>query len=122
METAETLQESSIVSKENAPHYTWADQCDGWHLLGSPDLSVIEELVPPGSAETRHIHHQSRQFFYVLDGNATMEVNGVIHELGKDQGICIPPGAAHQLFNHTENNLRFLVISSPPSHGDRTPA
>lgn len=109
----------STVSTANAAHYVWGRQCDGWHLLEGDDLSVIEERMPPGTAEVRHRHAQARQFFYVLDGEATLELDGVAHRLGARQGLHVPPGAAHQMRNETDAELRFLVISSPRSHGDR---
>jgi len=56
-----------------AEHYIWGDVCHGWRLLSQPDLSVIQERVPPGGAETRHYHTNARQFFFVLSGTATME-------------------------------------------------
>ncbi len=43
-----------IVSKANAEHYTWRGICDGWHLLKSTSLSIIQERVPPGGAEVKH--------------------------------------------------------------------
>jgi len=61
-----------VLDSSNAPHYRWGADCDGWRLLDEPGLSVIEEQVPPGAAEQRHHHATSRQFFYVLDGVATL--------------------------------------------------
>ncbi len=43
-----------VVSRVNAQHYRWGDDCDAWHLVKDPQLTVIEELMPPGSAEVRH--------------------------------------------------------------------
>lgn len=108
------------TSTTTARHYTWGQACDGWHLLEGEDLSVIEERVPPGAAEVRHRHQRSRQFFYVLAGEATLEVDGAVHRLAPGEGLHVPPGAAHQLRNETGGDLRFIVISSPRSHGDRT--
>ena len=99
------------VSTANAPHYTWGQQCDGWHLLQGFDLSVIEERMPPGTAEVRHRHVRARQFFYVLEG--------VAHRLAAREGLHVPPGAAHQMRNEADGELRFIVVSSPKSHGDR---
>jgi len=107
------------VSRDNGRHYFWGDGCDGWHLLEGEDLSVIEERVPPGGAETLHRHLRARQFFYVLSGVATLELDGNTHRLEPGQGLHVPPGAAHQLRNESETDLRFLVMSSPRSHGDR---
>ena len=109
----------SKVSTANAAHYAWGTACDGWFLLEGDDLSVIEECVPPGESETRHRHVASRQFFYVLAGEATLEVDGATHRLGTGEGLHVPPGAPHQLRNETDQPIRFLVVSSPQSHGDR---
>jgi hypothetical protein len=58
-----------MVSIETAEHYTWGDGCDGWHLVKSQTLSVIQELVPPGCGEIQYYHKRSEQlslFFRVL--------------------------------------------------------
>jgi mannose-6-phosphate isomerase-like protein (cupin superfamily) len=109
----------TAVDLGNARHYAWGEACDGWHLLEHAALSVIEERVPPGAAETMHRHAQARQFFYVLSGAATLEVEGVPHRLLAGSGLHVPPGTAHQLRNEDDADLRFLVISSPKSHDDR---
>jgi quercetin dioxygenase-like cupin family protein len=109
----------SIVSRDNGRHYVWGAGCDGWHLLEGDDLSVIEERVPPGAAETPHRHARARQFFYVLSGEATLELEGITHRLAAGEGLHVAPGEAHQLRNASDADLRFLVISAPKSHGDR---
>jgi mannose-6-phosphate isomerase-like protein (cupin superfamily) len=109
----------SKIATGNARHYVWGDACDGWHLLEDDDLSVIEERVPPGASEVRHLHHHARQFFYVLEGEATLEVSGTAHVLHRGEGLHVPPGAAHQLRNESAADIRFLVVSAPKSHGDR---
>jgi hypothetical protein len=63
------------ISRENAPHYVWGDNCDGWHLLQESNLSVIEERMPPGASEVRHFHTNAQQFFFILSGRAVMETN-----------------------------------------------
>ena len=112
----------SPVSRSQSDHYTWAGQCDGWHLARSTALSVIEERMPPATREARHRHAHARQFFYVLSGVLTMEVEGTRHRLEARAGIEIPPGAAHQALNESSGDVEFLVVSTPPSHGDRIPA
>jgi mannose-6-phosphate isomerase-like protein (cupin superfamily) len=34
-------------------------------------------------------------------------------------GLTIPTEIPHQVFNRSGEDARFLVISQPPSHGDR---
>lgn len=108
-----------MISKDTAEHYTWGDRCDGWHLVRQPSLSVIHERMPPGTAEARHYHAQSRQFFFVLSGMAVLELDGVRETLGPQQGLEVPPDTPHQMFNLSDSATEFLVISQPPSHGDR---
>lgn len=109
----------NLISKETAEHYTWGGRCDGWHLLKSPELSVIQERMPVGTAEVRHFHHRAQQFFYILSGEASMEVDGRLVTLAAGQGIWIPTGTPHQMKNESGKDVHFLVISQPPSHGDR---
>src|SRR5436309_3629895 len=61
------------VSKSSAPHYTWANACDGWRLIDTPALSVVEERVPPGAEETRHYHNEARQSFMCFQAPRLLE-------------------------------------------------
>ena len=107
------------ISAATAEHYVWGEVCDGWHLVQTPELSVIEERMPPGASEQRHRHEFARQFFYVLAGELTMEVDGAVHALTTGMGLEIAPGCAHQAMNRSGEDARFLVVSHPRSHGDR---
>lgn len=107
------------VDLATARHYLWGDGCDGWHLLATPELSVIRERMPSGTAEVRHWHARAQQFFFVLAGRLTIEVAGVERALLPGQGQPIPPGVPHQVFNRDDSPAEFLVVSQPPSHGDR---
>lgn len=100
-------------------HYLWGGVCHGWHLVRASGLQIIEEQMPPGSEEQRHLHRQARQFFYVLEGELTIEVEGQLTAMTAGQGLEIAPGQPHQVKNISAKDVRFLVISQPPSHGDR---
>jgi mannose-6-phosphate isomerase-like protein (cupin superfamily) len=108
-----------IISTENADRYKWGNICDGWHLLRSDHLSIIQEHMPSGTSEVAHYHNRSHQFFYVLSGQLSIELDGEIHELGARQGLEIRPKSKHRVFNNSTAAAQFLVVSSPPSHGDR---
>ncbi len=111
-----------VVSIDTAKHYKWGEKCDGWHLVKSAMLSVIQERVPSGCSEIRHFHQKSEQFFYILSGNAVIEADGVVHSLITGQGLHIPAKVPHQLKNTSSQDLVFVVTSVPPSHGDRIEA
>ncbi len=108
-----------ITSTENAEHYTWGTQCDGWHLLRSDTLSVIQERMPPGTSEQLHFHGHAQQVFYILSGIATFEVEGETKTVKSNQSIHIPAKTRHSILNDGDVDLHFLVISEPKSHGDR---
>ena len=109
----------SAVSRDNADHYVWGTGCDGWHLVRESGLSVIEECVPAGASEVAHYHRKSRQFFFILAGQAVMEIDRRRIPLVAGQGLQIPPGRFHRFRNESDEPVRFLVVSQPPSHGDR---
>ena len=108
-----------MIDQNTAEHTIWGQACDGWHLMKSPGASVIQERMPPGTFETRHLHNQSRQFFFILSGEASLEVNGELQQLSAWQGLEIPPGTPHQIMNNSGAVLEFVVFSCPPSHADR---
>ena len=107
------------VDVSSARHYRWGQASDGWQLVDGPDLSVIQERVPPGDQEHRHRHARARQFFYILAGEATLEIDGTSVALTAGQGVEVPPGTPHQFFNRSATDVDMLVISAPRSHGDR---
>lgn len=109
-----------MISKDNAEHYIWGDNCDGWYLLNRQDMLIIHEKMPPGTHEKRHFHSISRQFFYVLKGSLTMELEGDKHEIKAQQGLEILPGAKHQARNDSQLPVEFIVISHPTTRGDRS--
>jgi uncharacterized repeat protein (TIGR04076 family) len=108
-----------IASRENAEHYSWGNLYNGWHLLKSSGLSVIQELVPAGGSEVKHFHVHAHQFFFVLNGEATIELNDTRILVGPQQGVSVPPKMPHRLLNERKQELSFLVVSAPMSHGDR---
>lgn len=112
----------NTIDKRSAQHYQWGEGCDGWRLAEAAMLSVIEERMPPGASEIRHFHARATQFFYVLRGTLTVEVEGREHVLSARQGIQIAAGQAHQVLNRAAADAEFLVVSTPPSRDDRVPA
>jgi len=107
------------IDRQTAQHYSWGNNCDGWHLVKTEALSIIEEKMPPGTSEVRHYHQKSNQFFYVLKGSLQFKIEESELTLSAGQGLHIKAGQRHQVFNRSANDAEFLVISNPPSHGDR---
>ncbi len=107
------------ISISSAPHYLWGDGCDGWHLLRQAELSIIQERVPAGKCEVMHHHKLATQFFFILDGEGVMQLDGEQIALRKGEGVEIPPGLRHRFCNLSSSDVHFLLISAPPAQGDR---
>lgn len=108
-----------IVNTDNAEHYTWGNDCDGWHLLNNDNLSVIQERMPPGTAEVYHYHNNAQQVFYILQGEAVFTIDEKEMIAAKGDSLHVSPHIVHKIENRSADELLFLVISNPRSHGDR---
>ena len=108
-----------IKSTGNVENYKWGNNCDGWHLLKSDSLSVIQEKMPEGTFEQLHYHSNAQQLFFILSGTANFEIDGKEFIVKTNETIHIPPMTKHLISNFNKEDLCFLVISEPKSHGDR---
>ena len=75
--------------------------------------------MPPGTFEGKHYHKKSRQFFYILSGEATIETAEGIFNLKRQEGIEIQPMMPHKISNKSTDDLVFIEVSNPKSHGDK---
>jgi mannose-6-phosphate isomerase-like protein (cupin superfamily) len=79
--------------------------------------SLAEATVPVGQPTQRHYHAISEEFYFILEGTGTMEIDGVTQVVVPGDAILIPPGAWHQIT--AAETLRLLCSCSPPySHED----
>lgn len=100
--TADGSRIRSILDRSNAP---------------VQNQSLAEATVPTGTSTQRHYHRACEEFYFVLEGAGTMELDGVEREIVPGDAILIPPGSRHQISATT--TLRFLCCCSPPySHED----
>lgn len=110
---------AKVVSSQNAVHYSWGNDCDGWRLKSRGNFNVIEEQMPPKTSEVNHLHEQTEQFFYCLDGILQIDLEKSKHILNKNDSLCIRAGLAHKVSNQSDQIVRFLVVSSPILSNDR---
>ncbi|GAA4305013.1 cupin domain-containing protein [Compostibacter hankyongensis] len=99
--------------------YAWETGGQAWELLQDPSLSVKLESMAAGGGEQRHYHRQSRQFFFILQGKALIETDGTVTTLHREEGLYVPEGSRHRIYNPFDREVRFLVISAPEIGNDR---
>jgi mannose-6-phosphate isomerase-like protein (cupin superfamily) len=108
-----------VIRRDNAIHTQWGVGCHAWTLLQSADVIVKEESMLPGSEEHMHVHAQTQQFFYILEGSAQFTLNGEQLSLPINCGIFVRAGSTHMIANRSSLPIRFLVISFPGNTYDR---
>ncbi len=110
----------SLASKQHCVrHYQWSDGCDGWVLAETPGLSVKQERMPANTAEALHFHNNAQQFFFIICGTASFEVDGQLFTINSGEGIHIAAGKKHRIINNTEADLEFILSSQPSADNDR---
>ena len=109
-----------LINKEKAlQHYTWGDNCDGWVFVDTDELSVKQERMPQQTVETLHYHEKAQQFFFILKGIATFEVENESYTVHTGQGFHIEAGKKHRIINNTSEDIEFILSSQPSTNQDR---
>jgi mannose-6-phosphate isomerase-like protein (cupin superfamily) len=75
--------------------------------------------MPPGASEVAHHHVRAHQFFYVLAGELTIEVDGTRVTALPGEGVSVPAGVVHRATNNGSLTVEFLAIAGPSNKGDR---
>lgn len=83
--------------------------------LGSERLGASVWKVPPGEAAyPYHLHYSDEEMIFVLSGRPTLRTPAGTRSLEPGEAVHFPVGepGAHQLTNSTEEEVRFLAIST----------
>ena len=111
---------NKVVSKyQSLKHYQWANVCDSWNLVDNVGLSVKQEMMPAGTSEQLHYHEKSQQFFFILAGTATLEIEGNQIEVRTHEGLQVLAGEKHRIINNGKTDLEFILCSQPAIVNDR---
>lgn len=109
----ESIVVNNVKNSKDLESFKWGKECLGWVLCNKVKISIIYEKMPSNTQEIKHYNEHTWQFFFIIKGQATMSVDGLDYLLEQHQFIEIPKGMAHQIANPFENDLEFLVISTP---------
>ena len=75
-------------------------------------FSPILVTLKPGENEGSAFSHSGHEFLFVVEGLLTVEINGERMELSERDSIMFDASKSHYWFNHTDQTVRFLVVSS----------
>ena len=102
-----------IKNAFNTRKVKWADNCFSWHFIDRKDVSLKMEEIYPGGSSDFHCHARSLQFFFILEGEATIDLGDTRFEMKKHEGIEIPLKKKHRITNSGDKGLLFLLLSCP---------
>jgi uncharacterized cupin superfamily protein len=82
-------------------------------IFGLTKLGIHHEVLPPGRRTSwPHAESHEEEFVYVIEGAATVWIDGEIYELKEGDGVGFPAGTgiAHTFINNSESDVRLLVV------------
>ncbi len=102
--TKDGSQIRSILDRTNAP---------------VENQSLAEATLAEGGSTERHYHQISEEFYFILEGEGVMELDGMSECVKRGDAILIPRGSWHSIAASPSSTLRFLCCCAPPySHED----
>lgn len=77
-------------------------------------FALMETTIEPGFPGPKpHVHHDTLDMFYVLEGTLTMQLGHETLELATGSFALVPPGTAHTFSNRTDEPVRLLNMDTP---------
>lgn len=78
------------------------------------NMSIATILINKGEISQLHYHKQMEEIYYIIQGEAEMNINNQIKKVVPGHAILIPVGFFHQIKNIGSTVLKFISIDSPP--------
>ena len=76
-------------------------------------FAVVEETSPPKGAVPPHLHKQTDEIIYILEGKYEMQIGGRISVAKQGDVIVIPRNTPHGFRNLLDTSSRMLAIITP---------
>lgn len=113
---------------EHAGHAAFHHQLHGgegktrfqWYFLDQSRLPVAVQRwdLEPGASEGMHAHGDDlplEELYLVIDGEATMHVDGRPFHLRSGDAVLAPVNSEHDIVNTGDSTLRLVVVFGTPT-------
>lgn len=73
---------------------------------------VFIVVLEPGEAPPLHVHHDTEQIFYVIEGTGTLQIGEALQSYPVQPGdvVRIPPHVFHRIQGTSAQPLRYLSV------------
>lgn len=89
------------------------------YLIQGPRLNFAVVQFMPGQDFQAHYHNVMEENFYILEGTATIVVDGTPHDLKPGQLIHIEPGEVHYVINRSSSVIKMIASLAPYQESDK---
>ena len=122
------LKPNAPINRNDVPWETYEQEgvvrCQWKHLTkaaGGPPYKVgfvIEILMPSQKSAAAHWHTLEEEHVYIIEGTLTVRVGAAHHIMIAGDYIRFPAGVveAHQLFNHSEEPCKYILVGEQNEH------
>lgn len=87
--------------------------------LGVDSFGLNLIVFGPGQRGRVHRHERQEEVYLVLEGQLTLNVEGVEHVLGPDRLVRVGPAVRRQLVNASREPLVLLALGGSGDHAGR---
>ena len=82
-----------------------------WEVVATGERYTVKRItVLPGQRLSLQYHHHRSEHWTVVEGEAEVEIDGSVHELGFAGHVFIPVGAKHRVRNRGHAPLVFIEV------------
>ena len=86
----------------------------GPETVGAKNVEVLLGVIERGEGAATHAHPGMEQVCYLLEGSATVELDGERREMQPGDACYFPADRMHKFTATSEKPAKVLVIYSPP--------
>jgi len=77
-------------------------------------------LLPSGRSFQAHYHEDMQELFILIQGSATIDIEGDCAELNTGDAVFIPVAAVHTMHNTTDRDAAYIAIGITQGRGGKT--
>jgi len=83
------------------------------YLFRGPKIEWGILLLKPGQNLGKHYHNEVEETFFLLEGEAKMIINDKEIIAKEGDAFQLQPKDTHDIFNHSNKNVKFIFIKAP---------
>ncbi len=102
-----------VTRPSPVPEFSWHTSGKLQEILKSKQIDInIRSLDPDRFSYPYHFHREAEELFVILSGEVTLRTHGGFRRLVSGDIVFFEtgPGSAHQLYNHSSIECRYLDV------------